>query len=73
MIPHKIKITGFAISFQYRYYTHFYIPITYILCTSIMHLAKLMFFILIQHAQAPEALGVQRLALWQEEGVAGPK
>ncbi len=27
----------------------------------------------IQHAQAPEALGVQRLALWQEEGVARPK
>lgn len=32
-----------------------------------------MFWLFIQHAQAPEALGVQRLALWQEEGVAGPK
>lgn len=29
---------------------------------------KLLF---LQHAQAPEATGLQRLALWQEEGVAG--
>lgn len=26
-----------------------------------------------QHAQAPEALGIQCLALWQEEGLAGSK
>jgi hypothetical protein len=31
------------------------------------------FFCFTQHAQASEAIGVQRLALWQEEGMAGPQ
>lgn len=29
--------------------------------------------VFIQHAQAPEALGLQRLALWQKEGLARSK
>lgn len=42
-------------------------------CSCWKNTLKNMQLFFLQHAEAPEAPGVQRLALWQEEGVVGSK